>query len=335
VDLFLHPWLESGDLPFSSGARFEILYVQAQRDEASPCHTYILAMKSVVSQFEAVGLAIAGYTFWVLADTSLKIVGASSLPAYEVIAFVGMVVVIILLMRALWRNDIHRLWPKDPVRQLFRSCLDLANNLCVVIALRHLPLPLFYILIFLAPSVTTLLAAFFLHESLEWRNGLAILTGFVGVVVAVNPFSADRPGDWSGYLACMVCVTCFSVNMVWSRVLTQTEAPESLTFCSGMLMAVVGSVAMLWKAEPVTARFAGVLVGTGLFCVLGSMCFFIALKHTSAATVSQYHYSQLLTGSVIAYLIWRERLTASMLVGAVLIIGAGFYTAATSYSTEQ
>lgn len=295
----------------------------------------MVVMKSGMSQFEAVGLALAGYTFWVLADTSLKIVGASTLPAYEVIAFVGLAVAIFLLIRGLWRNDMSALWPKHPTRQLFRSCLDLANNLCVVIALRHLPLPLFYILIFLAPSVTTLLAALFLHESLEWRKGLAILTGFLGVVVAVNPFGSDRAGDWTGYLACMVCVACFSVNMVWSRVLTQTEAPESLTLFSGLMMAVVGFAAMLWHAEPLSAGLTTVLFATGLFCVIGSMCFFIALKHTSAANVSQYHYSQLLTGSVIAYLIWRERLTASMLVGAALIIGAGCYTAAASYSSGQ
>lgn len=293
------------------------------------------AMKSDPSQFEAVGLALAGYTFWVLADTSLKIVGSSILPAYEVIAFVGLAVVAFLLIGGLWRRDRIALWPKHPARQFSRSCLDLANNLCVVIALRHLPLALFYILIFLAPSVTTLLAALFLHEPLEWRKGLAILTGFVGVIVAVNPFGRSRAGDWTGYLACLVCVACFSVNMVWSRVLTQTEDPESLTFSSGLLMAAVGFAAMVWHAEPLTTRLAMVLVATGLFCVIGSMCFFIALKHTSAANVSQYHYSQLLTGSVIAYLIWRERLTASMLVGAALIIGAGCYTAASAYSCGQ
>lgn len=290
-------------------------------------------MNSGVSQFEAVGLALAGYTFWVLADTSLKIVGASILPAYEIIAFVGLAVVGLLLVHGLWRNDIRALWPKHPTRQLLRSCLDLANNLCVVVALRHLPLAVFYILIFLAPSVTTLLAAFFLKEPLEWRKGLAILTGFLGVVVAVNPFGSDRPGDWTGYLACLVCVACFSVNMVWSRVMTQTEAPKSLTFFSGLLMAGVGSAAMLWNAQPITARLAMVLIATGLFCVIGSTCFFVALKHSSAANVSQYHYSQLLTGSVIAYLIWHERFTFSMLVGAALIIGAGGYTAAASYST--
>jgi drug/metabolite transporter (DMT)-like permease len=291
----------------------------------------MVRMNSRLSQFEAVGFALAGYTSWVFADTSIKIAGASNLPAYEVIGFVGLAVVTLLVVQGLWRKNIRTLWPKDPRRQLLRSCLDLGCNFCVVIALRHLPLPVFYILIFLAPSVTTLLAALFLDERLEWKKALAIVTGLAGVVIAVAPFGSSRAGDWTGYLACTVCVVCFSGNMVWSRVMTQTEAPESLTFFSGVMMAVVGFAAMIRNAEPVSARLAIVLAATGLFCVLGSICFFVALKHTSSANVAQYHYSQLLTGSLIAYLIWDEKLTPAMLLGAALIIGAGCYTAAVSY----
>ncbi len=291
------------------------------------------ALKAV-SQLEAVGLALAGYTFWVLADTSFKIAGASSLPVYEVAACVGLATILLLLLRAILTRNLRVLWPAHPGSQLLRSCLDVANTICVVMALRHLPLALFYILVFFAPLVTTLLEAVFLHEPLEWRKALAILVGFVGVIVAVNPFGLNHAGDWTGYLACLVCVVAFSINMVWSRVMTQTESPESLTFSSGLLTAAVGMFAMLRHAAPVPLRLAAVLAATGLFCVVGSLCFFAALKHVSAGTVSQYHYSQLLTGALIGYLLWRERLSASMLAGAILIIGSGAYTATRVYRTR-
>ena len=292
-------------------------------------------MTKGISQFEAVGLALAGYTCWVLADTNLKVAGGSKLPAYEVVAFVGLAVAGLLGMHGLWRGKLRELWPKRPGPQLVRSSLDLGNNICVVIALRHLPLALFYILIFLAPMVTTLLAAAFLGERLEWRNGLATIIGFGGVVAAVNPFGAEQLGDWTGYLACMVCVACFSANMVWSRVMTQTEKPESMTFFSGLVQAVAGGAAMLHGAEPLTGKLPLVLLATGGFCVVGSLCFFVALKNTTAATVSQYHYSQLLTGALVAWLIWRERVTPAMFLGASLIIGAGIYTAAVSYRRRE
>ena len=271
--------------------------------------------------------ALTAFTFWVFADSSIKIVGTSRLPAYEIIAFMGFFVSAAIALYAAARRDIRLLKPANPQHQAVRSGLDLANNLGVVIALRHLPLPLFYILVFMAPLVVTALAAVFLHEKIGVRKALAVIVGFAGVVIAVNPFGASRQGDWIGYAACMVCVACFSVNMVWSRVLTRTETPESLTFFSGLVMIVFGFGAMLWHAEPIAGRWLIALLAMGIFCAIGSICFFVALKHTTASNVSQYHYTQLLTGSVVSYLIWRQLPTASMMLGGVLIVAAGLYIA--------
>jgi len=282
---------------------------------------------SGVSHRGAIGLALAGFTFWVLADTSMKLAGNSRLPAYEIIVCLGAVVAAALVVRGFSQGNPQRLLPKSPVRQLVRSCLDLANNLCVVVALRHLPLTLFYILVFLAPMVTALLTAVFLRERLGWRKVLAIVGGITGVVVAVNPFGTARQGDWIGYAACMVCVACFSVNMVWSRVLMRTETPESLTLFSGVVMIVAGLGLMIWHSEPVTLRLAATLMAMGLFCAFGSMCFFVALKHTSPVHVSQCHYTQLVTGALVTWLIWRETPTVCMVAGSVLIVAAGLLMA--------
>lgn len=285
-------------------------------------------MSLKVSHRGAIGLALAGFTFWVLADTSMKLAGNSRLPAYEIVACLGFVVAAALFARGLLQRDVQALRPKSPWRQLVRSGLDLGNNLCVVVALRHLPLTLFYILVFLAPMVTALLTAVFLRERLGWRKTLAILGGFAGVVIAVNPVSAARQGDWVGYIACMVCVACFSVNMVWSRVLMRTETPQSLTLFSGVVQAVACAGLMLGHAEPLTVRLAAMLTAMGLFCAFGSMCFFVALKHTSPVHVSQCHYTQLVSGALLTWLIWRETPTMWMAAGSVLIVASGLLMAA-------
>jgi drug/metabolite transporter (DMT)-like permease len=286
-------------------------------------------MDSRVSHRGTIGLALAGFTFWVLADTSMKLAGNSRLPAYEIVACLGLALAIALLARGFLQGTPRRLLPKSPARQLVRSLLDLGNNLCVVVALRHLPLTLFYILVFLAPMMTALLSAVFLRERLGWRKVVAVVGGFVGVVIAVNPFSSARREDWIGYAACMVCVLCFSVNMVWSRVLMRAETPESLTLFSGVVQVVVGAVLMMaWRAEPVTPRLAATLTAMGLFCACGSMCFFVALKNTSAVHVSQCHYTQLITGALLTWLIWRETPTVWMMAGSVLIVAAGWLMAA-------
>jgi len=281
-----------------------------------------------VSDLGAIGFALAGFTFWVLADTSIKLVGQSGLPAYEMVAFLGLFMAVFLTIYALGRRQVHTLRPHRLNRQVARACLDMANNVCVVIALRHLTLTLFYILIFMAPMVIALLSAVFLREGLSWKKAAAIGAGFVGVVIAVHPWSSTREGDWIGFAACMVCVACFSVNMVWSRVLTRTEPPESLALFSGLVTAAVGFALMtLVHAEPLTPRLTAGLFAMGLFCALGTLCFYIAVKHTSAANVSQYHYTQLVTGTVVSYLLWHDKPGFYVLMGGTLILGAGLYIA--------
>lgn len=283
-----------------------------------------------VSDLGAIGFALAGFTFWVLADSSIKLVGQSGLPPYEMVAFLGLFMAVFLGIYGLARGQVQVLRPHRLGRQVARACLDMANNVCVVIALRHLTLTLFYILIFMAPMVVSLLSAVFLREGLTWRKAAAIGAGFAGVVIAVHPWSSAREGDWIGFGACMVCVACFSTNMVWSRVLTQTEQPESLAFFSGVVTAAAGFALMtLVHAEPLTAKLTLGLFAMGLFCALGTLCFYIAVKHTSAANVSQYHYTQLLTGALVSYLVWRDKPGFYVLMGGALILGAGLYIAVT------
>jgi drug/metabolite transporter (DMT)-like permease len=284
-------------------------------------------MKPAVSDLGAIGFALAGFTFWVLADSSIKLVGQSGLPPYEMVAFLGLFMAMFLGAYTLVRGNAQALRPHRLERQIVRACLDMANNVCVVIALRHLTLTMFYILVFTAPMVISLLSAVFLKEGLSWRKGAAIVVGFVGVVIAVDPLGSARQGDWIGFAACMICVACFSVNMVWSRVLTRTESPESLAFFSGLVTAAVGLALMLFHAAPLTVRLTAGLFAMGLFCAAGTLCFYIAVKHTSAANVSQYHYTQLLTGTLISFLVWHDKPGFFVLVGGSLILASGLYIA--------
>ena len=291
-------------------------------------------MKSSITHFGAIGFALAGFTFWVLADTSIKLVGQSALPAYEVVAFLGLFMSMFLAAYSLVRGDMRALRPHRIELQLARACLDLGNNVCVVVALRHLSLTMFYILVFSAPMVIAMLSAVFLREGLHWQKAVAIVAGFAGVVVAVDPWSHGHSeaghGVWIGYLACIVCVACFSTNMVWSRVLTRTESPVSLAFFSGLVTAAAGFALMIFHAAPLTPRLTAGLFAMGLFCACGTLCFYIAVKHTSAANVSQYHYTQLLTGTLLSFLIWRDKPGLFVLLGGSLILASGLYIAVTA-----
>jgi len=284
-------------------------------------------MKAKVSDFGAIGFALAGFTFWVLGDSSIKFMGQFGLPPYETVAFLGLFMAMFLAAYAAVRGEMKALRPRRLTKQIARACLDMVNTVCVVVALRHLTLTIFYILVFMAPMVIALLSALFLREGLSWKRMVAVGAGFAGVVIAVDPWGSARQGDLIGFGACMLCVACFSVNMVWSRVLTRTETPESLAFFSGLVTAAVGGVLMVFHAAPLTPVLTAGLFATGFFWAAGTLCFYIAVKHTSAANVSQYHYTQLVTGTLVSFLVWHDRPGVFVLMGGALILASGLYIA--------
>lgn len=292
-------------------------------------------MKTSVSNLRAIGIALTGFTVWVLADTSIKFITEASIPPYEIVGVMGLFGVLVMLMKATPRQQIKALWPKRPMPQLVRALLCLTTNICNTIALKHVSLTLFYILIFMAPMVISVLAVFFLRERLTKAKLAAIIIGFIGVLIAANPSSDSAAGDWIGYVAMVFAVLTFSANAVWLRVMTQTETPDSLTFFNFLVEMIAGFVGMLFYAAPLTLEFLVILFMASALSVLGRICNLTALKHTTAATVSQFHYTQIITGAILGYIIWHEIPTLHMLTGVAIIIGSGLYIAAHARRAEN
>ncbi|MDR3793792.1 MAG: DMT family transporter [Terracidiphilus sp.] len=280
-------------------------------------------MKPRVSDLTAIFFAIAGFTFWVLGDSSIKWIGQFGLPPVQIVASMGFFMALTLFTQAALRGKLVNLRPRSLLRQSLRALLDMANNICVVLALRHLTLTIFYILVFTSPLAIALLSRAFLGERITPNKALALLVGFAGVVVAVAPWSHAAHIDLAGFLACMVCVACFSVNMVWSRVLTRTEPPESLAFCSGLVTAIAGFALTGFHAHPLTFTLASALLLMGVFCAAGTLSFYVAIKYTSASNVAPYHYTQLITGTLVSYIVWRDKPALPTILGGALILVSG------------
>jgi drug/metabolite transporter (DMT)-like permease len=291
-------------------------------------------MKAPVSDLTAIFFAVFGFTCWVLGDSCIKWIGQSGLPPDEIVAFIGFFMALTITLQAAVRRSFDNLRPRSVVRQVLRALLDMTNNVCVVMALRHLSLTMFYILVFTSPMVISLLSAVFLGERITSNKAVALLVGFGGVVIAVAPFSHAQRIDPIGLASCLVCVACFSVNMVWSRVLTRSEPPESLAFCSGLVTAIVGVMLTSQHPRPLTPTLWLTLGVMGAFCAAGTLSFYFAVKHTSASNVSQYHYTQLVTGALISYLVWHDKPGLPMLVGGSLIIGSGLLIALAAHNAE-
>lgn len=273
--------------------------------------------------------SLAAFTMWVVADTFMKLAGESSLPSYEIVFFLGFFSSLFMLLKATHQKKLAALWPKQPSRQITQALLALGCNLANVVALNHLPLTLFYIAVFTAPLMVAPMAAYFLHEKLGWQKITAILSGFVGVLIAVNPFDVGHNGgDWIGYAAATISTACFSISIVWLRNITRSESVDSLAFFSALIQAGVGLFFMMMHMESVDLWTLLILLMMSLFCVTGNVFHYTALSLTTAANVAQFHYTQIIAGAILGYLIWHDVPAWNTYLGALIIIIAGLYIAA-------
>ncbi len=286
------------------------------------------------SSLRAIGIAVAGFTSWVFSDTLMKLAGEADLPPYQVVGFLCLFGAVMMFVKGAAQGSVRALWPRRPGRQFGLTMLGLGCILANAVALRHLPLTLFYTAVFTAPIFISLLAAIFLRERLAAAQVVAVIAGFAGVVIAVDPLDhltqgGLTHGDWTGYAAVLVSVLCFSAGAVWLRVITRSETTDSIAFFSGIVGVVVcGGLTAAWRAAPVSVSMLALLLAMAVFTLAGQLCNFTALRLTTAATVSQFHYTQIVAGALLGYLIWHDVPALNTVIGAGIIIAAGLYVAA-------
>jgi drug/metabolite transporter (DMT)-like permease len=287
------------------------------------------------SELRAIGLAVAGFTCWVFGDTLMKLASEAELPPHEIVAFLCLFGAVMMMAKGAAQGSVMALWPRHPGRQLARVVLALGCSMANAVALAHLPLTLFYTAVFTAPIFISLLAAVLLRERLTAVQIIAIIAGFAGVVVAINPLDNLTKGDWTGFGAVLVGVLCFSASAVWLRVMTQSETSDSIVFFYGLVGALLCGGLTAWHATPVSPSMLLLLFAMAIFTVVGQLCNFTAMRSTTAATVSQFHYTQIVTGALLGFLIWHDIPALHTVLGVGIIIGSGLYIAARGRKDES
>jgi len=79
-----------------------------------------------------------------MGDSCIKWIGQFGLPPVQIVAFMGLFMALTLVLQAAVRGRLANLLPRSLLRQGLRAMLDMANNVCVVIALHHLSLTMFH-----------------------------------------------------------------------------------------------------------------------------------------------------------------------------------------------
>ncbi|MEI6559838.1 MAG: DMT family transporter [Rhodospirillaceae bacterium] len=207
---------------------------------------------------------------------------------------------------------------------LLRGGFSLASSFAGYYALGHMPLADFYALIFTAPLIITALSAPLAGERVDLARWLAVLAGFVGVVVMVRPGSGLAG---FGALGALGAALFYALAVLLVRRMGESE-PAVAFGVYGSVVMIAGSAAVALARPDLTLpaladlpvfAFAGIAMGCAMLGLFG------AFRRTPAAVLAPFQYSQMIWGTLIGFTVFGEQPDAAVLAGGALVVGAGLY----------
>ena len=174
---------------------------------------------------------------------------------------------------------------------------------------------------FSAPVFATLLAAVVLGEATgHWRWG-AVVVGFAGVLIIVQPGSAHI-GAYGGLVAigAALSTACATIAI---RHLGATEAVATTVFWFGATSLVPLGLAMPFVAHSHDAATFAVIAAFSLAGGIAQLALTGALRLAPVALVMPMDYSSLLWASLLGWMVFQQAPSHWTWIGAPIVMAAG------------
>jgi len=200
---------------------------------------------------------------------------------------------------------------------LFRCLMGLMALIAIVVALRELPLAVVVSLSYAAPLFITVLSIFLLSEKVGIFRWLAVLIGFIGVIIIAEP--GFKGMNYLYFLPLIFCIGMAFVTIT-IRKLSTTEPIWLISIFFTITISIAGliTIPMGWKIPNFQDFILLALIGvTG-----GSANLFLtqSYKLSEVSLVAPLKYLALVFAIFFGYFIWNEIPTIKTLIGASLVV---------------
>ena len=219
-----------------------------------------------------------------------------------------------------------------PWIQIARAMLLVVSTASIFFAVHFLPLAETYAISFVSPLLTALFAVFLLGEKVSTRRWVAIVLGFAGAVIVIQPGSGIF--DWAVVFPLTMAV-CWALYQVITRLISATEPPLTTLFFTMMVGTVVMSlvVPFYWVMPDLKALMLMVLMGlVGLF---GQLLLIKAFASSDSSLLAPFGYSQIIWATLIGIFIFGDYPQTSTFIGVTIIIVSGFIVTNTSQEADR
>ena len=214
--------------------------------------------------------------------------------------------------------------PRQTRLQVLRILCAAVDTFAFYYATRFMPLADVMTFYMATPLIVTALSAPLLGEQVEYFRWIAVLIGFVGVIITLRP--SPQMFSWAAPLA-LFGATMFALSQTITRELRDVHWLQLVLWQfvgSGLIGAA--TVPWAWTTPPLFDLGLMFLVG-----VVSMTCFIFivrALALARAAVLAPLQYSAIVWAAIMGWLVWRDAPTVPIIVGNAIIIGSGLFVAA-------
>jgi drug/metabolite transporter (DMT)-like permease len=290
---------------------------------------------------KAIILILIGMTVFALQDTFIKLLSQDT--NIYLIYFCRCIIGLFVTFAYLKINNIPIVIKTHyPLLTSLRSIAFFFGFSLYYYSLTKLSLAIAVTLFFVSPFFISILSMLIIKEKIGLRRWMAILVGFIGVYLVMNP----KFDDFNIYsLFPVICAMCYAFTVIIQK---KTSDKDSLfsqvihIYISAIIFSVIINLSLTsYDFQPETIerykflltewRISNyinllMLLGIGLTGVTGFFCLFGAYNIGSPATIAPFEYIIIFWAILISWFLWGETLSFKAYIGLILIISAGFYT---------
>jgi drug/metabolite transporter (DMT)-like permease len=214
--------------------------------------------------------------------------------------------------------------------QILRGVLTSAVVYFFFSGLKFFPLADLTAVVSAAPLFMATLAVPLLGEHVSTRVKLAVCTGFLGVLLILQPNSSVQ---WALILP-LGCALCYALVAILSRMLADDD-PWTTVAYSNLILIVFSAPMLPLSWVPVVPGDWGLLL---LMAVMGTVGVYFRVKavvYTPVSTLAPFDYTHIVWAVVFGYIIWGEFPDPLVWIGASTIVISGLYILwPTGYATS-
>ncbi len=267
-------------------------------------------------------LSMAGF---VTNDAIMKGI-AGSLALEQVVFIRGIFATLLILGMAHFSGALRfTLTKRDRPIISIRVLGEVATTFCFLTALFNMPLANAQAILQAMPLVVTLAAAVFMGEQVGWRRYSAIIVGFLGVMIIVQP-GAEGFNIYSLYVLAAVCFA--TLRDLQTRRLSPGIPSLFVTLCTSVAITAIAGVASIFSdwPEAVAAPDVAWLALASVFLIAGYYFGVTAMRVGEIGFVSPFRYTILVWAILIGFFIFDEVPDYWMMLGSGIVVATGIYT---------